>query len=361
MKDQASRSLPLVQMKQAAIPFIRILNKERVTSKIYDVEGTRVLVTCREFLPKGNKFSANKAIIFFPGWPLRSDSKSIQILCEELANYSGARAYAIHTRNEQVMPNSLYQETKAVCKFLEESEVKEFILVGYSQGGIKAINTIIHLEEISADLHVYGLILIVSVGLNEISSGELARRYIADFLIKSLGVIVAEVARNPSLRKKFRSLVDNLSVAAHACLDFFICILKEAKASNRNYFTRFQNELQEMAKKSPYLDQIRVPIVLVQGAKDRVSDYGRMLTQAKDKASQVGLQDTEAENSHTPSQNTSKPVLTAHIFSQSASIRMIEAEKFGTHVLPLFRSKSVARVSLYLLQRAGRDLNKISH
>ncbi len=355
MKDQVSPSLPLAQMRQDARILIPSMHKQKVTSKLYGIEGSRVLVTWQEFLPT-NKSSGNKAIIFFPGWPLRADSDSIRALCEEFARSSGVKTFALHTRNEQVIPNSLYLEAKAVCKFLEESEFNEITLVGYSQGGIKAINTIISLHEINANLHVDGLILIVSVGLNEIDSAELARRYMTDFLIKSSLIIIREVARQPSFRKKLVSLIRNISLAIHSSLEFFISILQEVRASNRHYFERFQNDLKEMTQKSPYLNQIRVPVVLVQGAKDRVSDSRRILSQATDTTALVLSSFDISENLPTCSQNTSQQILAMDIFPQSAHVIMVEANKFGTHVLPLFRSKSVARASLYLLQRASRGL-----
>jgi hypothetical protein len=115
MQDQATTELTMVATGQTVVPNIRALDKERLLSKTYDVEGTRVLLTCQEFFPKNNEPLSNKAIIFFPGWPLRADSHSIHELCSELAIYAQATTYSIHTRNEQVMPNTLYIEAEAVC------------------------------------------------------------------------------------------------------------------------------------------------------------------------------------------------------------------------------------------------------
>jgi hypothetical protein len=173
MKDQPSSPGTLVTQHSARKPF-RIDPIERtMLSKTYDIEHTRVLVTWRECLPKDKELLPSKAILFFPGWPLRAESASIRRLTEELANNSAMRIYILHTRSEQIIPASLYQEAQAVCKFLMEMQFTQITLVGYSQGCIKAIDTIIILQAMNPDICIDGLILVVPVGLNEIGSGEL--------------------------------------------------------------------------------------------------------------------------------------------------------------------------------------------
>jgi pimeloyl-ACP methyl ester carboxylesterase len=357
MKIQSLLPLVLITLGLTAKSFTRRLNMERVVSKIYHVEGTQVLLTYQGFLPKDKEALRNKAVIFIPGWAWRADSKSIEGLCEELAYNSEAETFVICTRNEQVTPDSLDQEAKAVCKFLAENELKEITLVGYSQGGIKAINTLIHLQEMHSSMHIEGLILIDSVGLNEVDSHELAKRFIVDLLIKSPLMIMRELERKPGIRKKLLSFIENVPLATSVCFELIQCILKEVRTSNLSYFSRVQNELREMAKINPYLERIRVPIVLIQGLKDRVSDCERIITQTREKSAQTLSQDSGRGILLGPKKNINKRILAENVFPQSPYVRMIEAEKFGTHGLPLFRSKSVARVSLYLLQRAGRDLN----
>src|SRR6266700_2221849 len=101
--------------------------------KRYNIESTQVTVTWQEFLPPGKEPPPGKAVLFFPGWPLRVDSKSIRELAEELANYSGTKTFVIQTRDEQIISNSLFQEAQAICKFLMEAKTKDVTLVGYSQ------------------------------------------------------------------------------------------------------------------------------------------------------------------------------------------------------------------------------------
>jgi hypothetical protein len=201
-------------------------------------------------------------------------------------------------------------------------------------------------------LYVEGLILLVPVGLNEIGSYTLTRNYITDFLIKSLPVIVREIAREPSLRKKIHSFFQNIPFAIGAFIEFFDSILKEMRESKRKYFSRWHNDLNEMTKKNPHLNQIKVPTILIQGTKDHVSDFERIITQAKHNSITDFEKDTISKETLSLCKNGRKQILIKNVFPQSSYVKVVEAEKFGTHILPLFRSKSVARVSLYLLKRS---------
>lgn len=341
----------LITIKSAQMSFIRRSRKGRTQSKIYDVEDTPVLVSWQEFIRVDQEPLLEKAVIFFPGWPLRADSKSIRELSEEFANSSGARTLVIHTRSEQIILNPIYQEARAVCGFLAEQKLKNITLIGYSQGAIKAIDTIVFLQETKPNIQVEGLILIVPVGLNNVVAGALIRRYVTDFLITSLLAVLREIGRKPSLREKLDSLVESMVLIVRSCLSFFLAILKEVKLSRLGYLHRFTNEVKEMSQRSPYLDKIGVPIVLIQGAYDHVSDRASILTQTKAQAIKVGLQDQTEERSKTD-KKIKEQILIESLFPQSPDIRIVKAQKFGTHLLPLFRSKPVAKASLYLLQRS---------
>lgn len=329
----------------------RSLRSNSTVSKVYNVEGTKVLVTWREFSQKDKGYLHDRALIFFPGWPLRAESKSIQELSKELANNSGLRTFIIHTRSEQIIPDSIYLEMHAVCKFLAEQELKYITLVGYSQGSIKAIDTIVLLQEMNPTMHTEGLILMVPVGLNDFHCGTLIRSYIWDFFITTPLVILREIFKKHQMKNKLLALVEIMVLASKAFFSFFYCILREMMISHLRYLSRFRNEVREIAKKSPYLDQIRVPIILIQGVSDLVSDQNKILAQIKVQAQKVGLQD-QSEKALISYKDLSPQLLKKYLFSQSSSIKLVNAQKLGSHSLPIFRSKTVARASLYLLRKS---------
>ncbi len=295
--------------------------------KIYHVEGTEILVIWQKILPNVKDALPDKVVIFFPGWAFRADTKTMIRIGENFANNFECVTCIIYTRSIQVISDSLYQEAKAVCMFIKESQVKEITLVGYSQGSIKAIDTSVLLQEMHPDIYINGLILISSVGLSETGKGELVRRLTVEILIKSLLSIITGNARKPSLRNKIIFLVENIAIANRALIDLFLSILIEIRTSKQNYFSRVKNELNEMAKRNSYLDQIQVPILLIEGIKDHVSDHKIIVAQSLTKAIRNRFQDNRPGDLPKLDKNIRNKLLSECLFPQSCYIKNGESRK----------------------------------
>jgi pimeloyl-ACP methyl ester carboxylesterase len=321
--------------------------KRTTLCKTYDVDCTRVIVTWQEYQPEDKDLLPGKAIVFLPGWPLRAESQSIRRLTEELANNSATRTYVLHTRSKDIVPASLYQEARAICLFLKEVHAERIIFVGYSQGSIKAINILALLQEIKSDILVEGLILVVPVGLIAIGGKELVRRYIVDALFVSFMTILREVLHTPHIYNKLRCFVKNTLLILNASLVFFYALFKDIRAFRWGYLARFKNDLTEMSRLNPYLSKIRVPVVLIQGSKDFVSDHAKL-------SAQVSAQQERRHSQNISREEVafSKQGLAKIVFPQSPAVTVVVAQKFGSHLLPLLRSESIARASLYLLRRS---------
>ncbi len=285
---------------------------------------------------------------------MRENSRSILEFSEELATASGIKTYVIHTRSEQIIPGSLFEEAQAVCEFLVEKEIKSITLIGYSQGSIKAIDTAFLLLEKGLFIQVEGLILIDPVGLNDISNVKLVRSYVVDSLITSPLVQLRESARKASLRRKSISLIKNAVLSVNIYIAFLLALMKEVKISQFKYFSRFKNQLKEMSQQSPYIGELSVPIILILGTEDRVSDNYNILSQARVQPALTELHDTTA-NSFISFKKKRKETLATCLFPRSPHVSIVNAKKFGSHLLPLLRSKAVARASLYLLRRCYRS------
>lgn len=308
----------------------------------YDLEEIQVLVTWEEFLPNGKEPSPEKTVLFFAGWPLKeAPVKGMRRIGEEFANNSGARTYVIYTKGDRVVTEPSYHHALAVCKFLSEKKIKRIILAGNSQGGLKAIDTIIRLQELSLDIQIEGLILINSSGLNNISGWTFLRRQIVDITIKTWLMILRESAREPSFRKKIISLRENVAILNSGTHDYLFAIWKDIRPSLRAFLSGFINEVIEGTTRSPYLDQISVPIVIIQGAKDRSLDNDRVLIQAK----------------YSPifSKNAKKQISVEDLFPCSPYVRLLRIQKYGHHLLLFFRTRSIAKVSLHLLKNYNKE------
>ena len=322
-------------------------------SKRYDLEHIQVQVTWEEFLPTGKEFPPEKAVLFLPGWPLKeAPAKSMRRIGEEFANNFGARTYLIYTQSKQIVTHPMYHHAQAVCKFLAElaeKGIKSIILSGLSQGGLKAIDTVVRLQEMELGIRVEGLVLINSAGLNDIDEWTLLWRQFVDLTVKIFLIILRESAREPSLRKKITSLRENMIVLLRGAGDFFFSIRVDARPSLRTFFSRFKNEVVETATRSPYLDQLSVPIVIIQGTKDRCFDTDRILTQAKAQTGTSEVFDARVKSPPVFSKAAKKQNPVEDLFPRSPYVRLVRGQKFGNHLLPLFQPGAVAQASLYVL------------
>src|SRR5690348_17314476 len=88
--------------------------KDLVFRKNYDIGGTSIQVSGKEFYPQGEKIAnPSKAMVFFPGWSMGESVKSGQELNQSFADISGEKTFSVTSRPEKVIPDSLYQEAEA--------------------------------------------------------------------------------------------------------------------------------------------------------------------------------------------------------------------------------------------------------
>src|SRR5438067_10759124 len=104
-----------------------------------------------------------------------------------------------------------------------------------------------------------------------------------------------------------------------------------------------------MAEKCLHLNRIRVPIILVQGNWDRVSDSRKITALIEEKSILKThlFKDCPLLSPYI----AEKQVASKYLFPQSPYVRIVKVEKFGVHLLPFYRSNSIARVTFYLLRR----------
>lgn len=308
----------------------------------YSLENMQVLITWEEIFPITKDTSSMKetlptrAIIISPGWPLKiGPVKGMRKIGEAFANTFGERTYLIYTYCDQNVSQPMYYHAQTICKFLIEKKLKSIIFVGHSQGGIKSIDAAVQLLDMGADICVEGLVLINSSGLNNIGTWTFLRRQVVDLNIKTCLAIIKESAHEPS-SQKFRSFIENLTTFGGAS-EFFRAIWIDMKPSPKAFLLRFKNEVIEGTTKSPQLEKVEAPVIIIQGAKDHSFNTDKVLVQN-------GTQTNTAKTGHAK-------VCVEDLFPHSPYVRLLRVERFGIHLLPFFRPKAIAQASRQLLKK----------
>ena len=249
----------------------------------------------------------------------------------------GNQALSVTTRAEKVLPDSLYQEARAIRNMIVEKGLKKITLAGHSEGGSKAANLIDILQKENPDIDIGGLILLDPVGLYEQGKMELALKFSQDTMINTPTTLL----RNPSLTKK----------ALQASSDIIFNIAREIKSTKAlGYPKRISSQIGEMAKANTHYQDVKCPVVLIQGAKDPVSSAERVVP-----SNQI-IEPQTKEDESVLSQR--RKILKETFFPNSPRVDMLVPEKIGHHGLPHFRSEQISKVTLGLLERIRRTLLK---
>lgn len=303
--------------------------QRKIERKTYTLEdGLQVAVSAEKFSPE-KMTKPDQAVIFLPGWAVGEGSLSTTEITQELANAAQADAYRITTRADQVVPDSLLREAEAIRRFIEEKKLKEVTLVGYSQGGDKAIDTAVLMQELNPDIKVK-VVLLDSVGLYEQGFWELVANFTRDSMVDTTMTMNKNLLRHPSVYLK----------GLKAGADIAVGVGKEMMHSKLGYPKRFINEIKDMVQANPRAKELKAPVVVIIGAKDRVVSHERVAPIEKQPTKNLqalieNRKDREAK--------------VREIFPNAASVSVLVPKKLGHHGVPLFRSRSVARVATHLL------------
>ncbi|MBI4085332.1 MAG: alpha/beta hydrolase [Candidatus Liptonbacteria bacterium] len=312
--------------------------------KVYETENGLVEVELKKIEPSPEaekhktkeKESLTEAVLFMPGWSMTPESKSARELSQSFADYANVPAYEIFARAEKISGSGqLGHEAEAIRRFIEESGLNNVVISGHSQGGDRAIDLTVLLQERNPEIKIRGLVLMNTVGLHEQGKAALVGNFAKDAAIgtpKSVMKTVLGISRHfkgegSFPKRSVRPLVDGL-----------FGIIREAGKSGAGYPKRFLNEISNMAKANEHITEVNVPVILVQGERDPISAHEKIAPVDK------------------PSER--EKLLKVNLFKNSPYVRMVVAEKAGHHNMPLFRPESVARASLYMLERFYRSKEK---
>lgn len=117
-----------------------------------------------------------------------------------------------------------------------------------------------------------------------------------------------------------------------------------------------------MAQQNPHMRDVRVPVVIVSGMDDSVSDPSRIIPEQgvgplRQSLGEVAPQNATADTPARDMSLVAREKYLEKLFPESPYIRMLAPKKLGVHALPLLRPESVARSSLYMINRFIRMNN----
>jgi pimeloyl-ACP methyl ester carboxylesterase len=317
---------------------------DRKNVEVFDIEGAgRIKVAWREFKPAREHSPSQRTVIFIPGWGFSEHAEAINPLCQALANFSHDTTYAVDTRAERIVPQTLLYEAEAVRRFLQVKCVKNVVVVANSHGGGQAGELVVLLQKKNSDIHIEGLILLDSMALYTQTVEEVVRNYPREMLNQRVDLKhLTQLKGNQSLQTQNRKYLREGSLE----------ILSEILHSHIQYPHRLLNEIQGMINTNPHLGDIEVPVVLVHGAHDMLSQPARIIPY-QERPRVAGR--PFIENVQQDVGNEREAFLRGSLFHKSPYVRMIVPEKAGSHGLLSVRPQSVARSSLYLLERYQRQ------
>ena len=276
---------------------------------------------------------AEPEVIFLPGWSLAAESPAVQELATSFADRTKRPCLSVTSKSENHDDKDyLYTEAKAIAQLIKERGCKNIVLAGHSQGGDKSIN-IAELLQSDPDIQIDGLLLLDAVGLYEQEPGELTKGFAKDALVRTPVTVV----HSPEIMGK----------AMKVSTEILLTMLRDLATERTAYSEKLTNEIQGMAEANPRLSELKIPVIIVSGTLDPISDPEKIMPKEAEEA--IRQQRIDGEY-HDPRE----VFLKENVFPHSPYIRMVKPTKLANHGMPLFRSESVARASLYLLERYKR-------
>ncbi|HLC45028.1 MAG TPA: alpha/beta hydrolase [Patescibacteria group bacterium] len=307
----------------------------------YETPSGKVSVDWKEFSdPSSERKSPDEAVVYLPGAALDARSGSVGSLTKEFAKYGKSSALAISSRIDNPdVEASQFPQAEAIRQFIAERGLKELTIVGNSQGGNKAIDLTYLLQEKNPEIQIKGLVLIGSGGLYEQDSSQVLKRFFKDAAINTPPAVIK------NLFKEGSKGIDFVKTSTRVGSDISMGIVKEAFRAPKEFPKRVKLEASDVARRNEHAEHIRAPIVMVQGTADPVSNYRELIPPGSEDQSKKSQEMRAAE-------------LKEKLFKQSENISILLAQKKGSHGVQYFRPETVAKTSLYMLERMKRDKKK---
>lgn len=263
-----------------------------------------------------------EVVILLAGLQMRPDDDTLKNLSESYAECSGRDTYTLQSSLTSEAGVGLtedtdlfYEEAKGIAEFIKDRKFKNVLIAGYSVGGMRGIDLAHYLRE-EFDTDIDGLILLSSPGMYQQEADTLKSNLLKDSLMTP-GQVLQESG----------DYIKSFKRGVNGALSLLNALTKGSKV---------KREFGEMEKYNERVEDLDIPVIIINGSEDQVVESGKIIPE------EVEPRDREE-------------YLKNNIFKHSPYIKMVVADKFGKHGLPVFRAESVAAASIGLLDRFNRN------
>ena len=315
---------------------------EKTQTKTYEISGTNVAVNFEILSPKSSEQDQkpDQAIIFLPGWSVNAGMKTAEVTGQAFAEAGKQKVFIIDTKPDKVVEDTLYKEAEAVSRLLKEKGLKRVTIAGYSEGGIRAVDLAVILQQ-NLDIAIDGVILMESAGLYD---QESKKKFVGKFLKDNL------VDAPPAITKPlFHFNPIPLIRGLRAGTDVIFGMVEEIARTKGNYPKRVRSQIREMIGTQTHIAELQAPVILIQGENDLVSNPEKIIPGYKEMGHLAKDEITDRQF------DPREKFLQENLFQESPYVRMVTGRKISNHVMPIARAEEVTKVSLYLLERYRRD------
>jgi pimeloyl-ACP methyl ester carboxylesterase len=322
-------------------------------------EGHQVELSWSKFIPdqesleKGAEGAEDSATIFLPGWSMEQTSRASAEVSQALANKSRSRSLSVNTSMEvkDMGDDPMNEQAEVVLQFIKEQGIKELTLLGYSQGGDKAIDLAAMLKD-DPDIDLKGVVLVDSTGLYEQNKDKLPGDFVRSALVDTTNSVLKQLYRaNYSKRQRMAMLGRGVS----ALVDILGSVAKNIVKQKFDYKTKLDKEVADMAEMNTRLAEITAPVVIISGDKDPIANPDSIVPPEEEERIVAELEQDESSEEFV---DPREKFLQETMLPNSPYVRMIVGKKMGHHSLPFFRPESIANVGLYALERYHRRAAK---
>lgn len=311
----------------------------------YAVEGSKVQLWWTETSPKESKnLDPQKAIVFLPAWNWLPNVGIVKDISQKVANHSGQTVYTISSKTDRLGPDVSLIEAKGMAQFIKDHNLSEVIIIGHSEGGLKAADLVATLEQNSPQTTVDGLVLMDSMGLYEQEAGTLRKNFINDPMKIASKEFEDTGVTPPSMKE--------------SAIQFLYGIWQDIKFFKIKYPKKLMEEIAVMARLNPRLREIKAPVLIVTGDRDYVSDHHKYVSPEEidkrvDHASDQSTQGQMFERGR-----ARREYLQENMFPNAENVAMIVLSKGAHHAGAVdIRINQVAHVVSKIFERMRRPAN----
>lgn len=311
------------------------------TPEEYTVDGAKVQIRCSETRPKeGKNLDLRKAIISYSSWNWIPELKIMKDIAQKIADYSGQTVYNISSKTDQLGPDAGLIEAKGATQFLNSHNLSEIIIVGHSEGGLKAVDLVAELEKNNPQTTIDGLVLMDALGLYNQDPKTLMRNYLTDPKFAA---------------KEFRDT--QTAPPKGGAMQFLHGLWEDIKFFGANYPRKLKEEVITMAQVNLRLKEIKTPVLIITGDRDYVSDHHKYVpSEAIDKRAGEAPSDEPTQQQMMRRSKARNELIRENILPKSEKVSMIVLSKGAHHAgVTDIRINQVANVVSGIFDRMKRS------